>query len=191
MHTHTYHVTSSRQDLALLISRLGVGATLAAHGTQKLFGWFGGGGVEGTAAGMEAMGFHPPKQSAVLAGVGETAGGVALALGLATPLGGAAAAATMAAAGAVHRPAGFFATQGGFEYTGVLALAGAAVAISGPGRWSLDTLLGDRLNRPWMGPVALAVMGAASAAVITRRNRAMAAKPPAAVVDAPPDEVTA
>jgi putative oxidoreductase len=180
--------TSTRQDIALLIFRLGVGATLAAHGTQKLFGWFGGGGVEGTAAGMQAMGFLPPKQSAVLAGVGETAGGVALALGLATPLGGAAAASTMAAAGAVHHPAGFFATEGGFEYTGVLALAGAAVAISGPGRWSLDHLLGDRFDQPWLGPVALAVMGAASAVVISRRNRAVAATPPAAVIDA--QEVT-
>jgi putative oxidoreductase len=185
VHVHPHQDTSARQDLALLIFRLGVGTTLAAHGTQKLFGWFGGGGVEGTAQGMAAMGFLPAKQSAVLAGVGETAGGVALALGLATPVGGAAAASTMAAAGAVHHPAGFFATQGGFEYTGVLALAGAAVAISGPGRWSLDTLLGDRLNRPWMGPVALAVMGAASAGVIVRRNRAVAATPPAAVVDAP------
>src|SRR3954468_6254531 len=177
------HDDSRRMDVALLIFRLGVGATLAAHGTQKLFGWFGGGGVEGTAAGMQARGFLPPKQSAVLAGVGETAGGVALALGLATPLGGAAAASTMAAAGAVHHPAGFFATEGGFEYTGVLALAGAAVAISGPSRWSLDHLLGDRFDQPWLGPVALAVMGAASAVVISRRNRAVAATTPAAVID--------
>jgi putative oxidoreductase len=187
-HTHTHTPTSARQDVALLVFRLGVGATLAAHGAQKLFGWFGGGGVEGTAQGMQAMGFLPPKQSAVLAGVGETAGGVALALGLATPVGGAAAASTMAAAGAVHHPAGFFATQGGFEYTGVLALAGAAVAISGPGRWSLDHLLDDRLNRPWMAPVALAVMGSMSAAVIARRNKAVA-QAPAAVLDAAPDDV--
>jgi len=183
--------TSTRSDIALLLFRLGVGGTLAAHGTQKLFGWFGGGGLEGTAAGMQAMGFVPPKASAVLAGVGETAGGLALAAGLATPLGGAAAASTMAAAGAVHHPAGFFATEGGFEYTGILALAGAAVAISGPGRFSLDHLLGDRLNRPWMSAVALTVLGAASAAVIARRNRAMASTAPAAVLDAPPDEVGA
>jgi putative oxidoreductase len=183
--------TSTRQDVGLLIFRLGVGGTLAAHGTQKLFGWFGGGGVEGTTHGMRAMGFLPPKASAVLAGLGEAAGGVALALGLATPVGGAAAASTMLAAGAVHRPAGFFATEGGFEYTGVLALAGAAVAISGPGRFSLDHLLGDRLNRPWMSVVALTVLGATSAAVVARRNRAVASAPPAAVVDAPAEDVTA
>jgi putative oxidoreductase len=183
--------TSMRQDIALLLFRLGVGGTLAAHGTQKLFGWFGGGGLEGTTQGMRAMGFLPPKTSAVLAGLGETAGGVALALGLATPLGGAAAASTMAAAGAVHRPAGFFATEGGFEYTGVLALAGAAVAISGPGRYSLDHLLGDRLNRPWMSAVALTVLGAASAFVVARRSQAVASTAPAAEVGAPPEEVTA
>jgi putative oxidoreductase len=183
--------TNTRQDIALLLFRLGVGATLAAHGAQKLFGWFGGGGLEGTTQGMKAMGFLPPKTSAVLAGLGETAGGVALALGLATPVGGAAAASTMAAAGAVHHPAGFFATEGGFEYTGVLTLAGAAVAISGPGRFSLDHLLGDRFNRPWMSAAALTVLGTASAVVIARRNRAMASAPPAAVVDAPPEEVSA
>jgi putative oxidoreductase len=180
-----------RMDVGLLLFRLGVGATLAAHGAQKLFGWFGGGGLEGTQAGMRAMGFLPPRASAVLAGLGETAGGVALALGLATPVGGAAAASTMAAAGAVHRPSGFFATEGGFEYTGVLALAGAAVSISGPGRYSLDHLLGDRFNRPWMSAVALSVLGTASAVVVARRNRAVASAAPSAVVDAAPEEARA
>jgi putative oxidoreductase len=94
----------------------------------------------------------------------------------------------MAAAGAVHRPAGFFATEGGFEYTGVLALAGTAVAISGPGRYSLDHLLGNRLNRPWMSAVALSVLGAASAVVITRRNWAVASAAPATVLDASAEE---
>ena len=179
--------TSTRQDIGLLLFRLGVGGTLAAHGAQKLFGWFGGGGVAGTSAGMQAMGFLPPRTSAVMAGLGETAGGLALAVGLATPVGGAAAASTMVAAGAVHRPAGFFATEGGFEYTGVLALAGTAVAISGPGRFSLDRLTGDRLNRPWMSAAALTVLGGASAFVVARRNRAVAAGAPAAVLGAPPD----
>jgi putative oxidoreductase len=182
--------TSTRQDIGLLLFRLGVGGTLAAHGAQKLFGWFGGGGLEGTTKGMQAMGFLPPRTSAMLAGLGETAGGVALALGLATPVGGAAAASTMAVAGAVHHPAGFFATEGGFEYTGVLALSGAAVAISGPGRFSLDHLLGDRYNRPWMSAVALTVLGAASAVVVARRNRAVASAPPTAAVDPPAEDTT-
>jgi putative oxidoreductase len=56
----------------------------------------------------------------------------------------------MLAAGAVHKPAGFFATEGGFEYSAILGLAGAAIAISGPGHYSLDRVLNNRLNRPWM-----------------------------------------
>ncbi|MET9478522.1 DoxX family protein, partial [Streptomyces sp. NPDC002922] len=81
-----------RRDLGLLVLRVGTGAVLAAHGSQKLFGWFGGGGIEATTAGMEAMGFHPPRHSAVAAGLGEVGSGVLLALGLATPAAGAAAA---------------------------------------------------------------------------------------------------
>ncbi|MEU7737978.1 DoxX family protein, partial [Streptomyces griseus] len=82
-------VCVNRRDLGLLALRVGTGAVLAAHGTQKLAGWFGGGGIQGTTAAMEAMGFHPPKHSAVAAGLGETGGGVLLALGLATPAAGA------------------------------------------------------------------------------------------------------
>ncbi|WP_143663970.1 DoxX family membrane protein, partial [Streptomyces sp. rh34] len=74
----------NRHDLGLLALRVGTGAVLAAHGSQKLAGWFGGGGIQGTTAAMEAMGFHPPKRSAVAAGLGEAGGGVLLALGLAT-----------------------------------------------------------------------------------------------------------
>ncbi len=164
---------SRRQDLGLLIIRVGLGGTLVAHGTQKLFGWFGGHGLEGTTGGMEAMGFHPPKISAVMAGVGEAGGGALLALGLATPVAGAAAASTMLAAGSVHKPAGFFATEGGFEYSAILGLTGAALAISGPGHYSLDRVLGDRLNRPWMAVVALTLLGSASAAIIARRRLAL------------------
>ena len=168
---------SSRLDAGLLALRLGVGATLMAHGTQKLFGWFGGGGVEGTTGAMQAMGFHPPKQSAVMAGLGETGGGALLALGLATPVGGAAAASTMLAAGSVHRPAGFFVMGGGYEYSAVLALTGTALAVAGPGRYSLDAATGDRLNRPWMATTALTVLGGAAGLIIARRERALAAMP--------------
>jgi putative oxidoreductase len=172
--------TSTRQDVGLLALRLGVGGTLAAHGTQKLFGWFGGHGLEATTGAMRAMGFNPPGASAFLAGLGETAGGLALALGFATPVGGAATAATMVAAGAVHRPAGFFATEGGFEYTGVLGLVGTALAITGPGRFSLDHALGDRFNRPWMAAAALAGLGTAALVVVGRRSRELTSAAPTA-----------
>src|SRR5690242_4903034 len=73
-------------DFGLLVLRLVVGLTLAAHGTQKLFGWFGGYGLAGTGGFMEQLGFHPGKRAAFLAGLTETVGGVLLALGAATPL---------------------------------------------------------------------------------------------------------
>jgi putative oxidoreductase len=72
--------------LGLLILRLVVGVTLAAHGAQKLFGWFGGYGLAGTGGFMEQLGFHPGKRAALMAGLAEAAGGLLLALGAATPL---------------------------------------------------------------------------------------------------------
>ncbi len=96
----------TRSDIARLILRLGVGGDDGAC-TQKLFGWFGGGGLAGTAGYLESAGFRPGRVNAVVAGVTETAGGVLLAAGLATPSTGAAVASTMAVAAATHAPQGF------------------------------------------------------------------------------------
>lgn len=167
----------NRRDLGLLVLRAGTGAVLAAHGSQKLLGWFGGGGVEGTTAAMEAMGFHPPKHSAVAAGLGEAGGGVLLALGLATPAAGAAAAGAMAGAVAVHAPAGFFAQGGGYEYPAFLGFTAAAIGLIGPGSYSLDHATCHVLDKPWV--VALAFLGsaAAAAAVVGKRARGQGAEP--------------
>ena len=103
-----------RKDLGLLLIRTGVGATVAAHGAQKLFGWFGGGGIDGTAAMFD---------------------------------------------------------KGGYELPLMLGVTGAGLSLSGPGRLSIDRLLGFRLSRPWMAVVGLGA-AAMSAAVITRRRHA-------------------
>ncbi|AEW94562.1 MULTISPECIES: DoxX family protein [Streptomycetaceae] len=158
-----------RKDLGLLAVRLGVGGVLFAHGAQKLFGWFGGGGLESTATQMEGMGFRPGRRSAVLAGVGEAGGGTLLALGLATPVGGAMAAGAMATAAAVHAPAGFFLQTGGFEYPAVLGCAAAGLGIAGPGRCSFDHSMGNVFNRTWQLATAFTVTAAVTAAVINRR----------------------
>lgn len=166
--------TTDSRDLGLLALRLGVGATLIAHGTQKLFGWFGGHGLAGTAGFFESVGFTPGRANALLAGAGEAGGGSLLALGLATPAAGAAVAGTMAVAASMHKDNGFFAQDGGLEYPAVLALTAGAIALSGPGRLSLDAALGHRANRHWMRVVGLAGAPVAVALVTRRRQTALA-----------------
>ncbi|MFI8350299.1 DoxX family protein [Streptomyces sp. NPDC085596] len=163
--------TDQRRDMGLLLLRLGVGGTLAAHGAQKLLGWFGGGGIKGTAKFMESVGFEPGKQSAMAAGIAEGGGGTLLALGLATPAAGALAAGAMGGASAVTCHNGFFAQKGGDELSTVLGIAAVAIAVSGPGRYSLDHAFRNVLNRPWMVPTALAVVGTGTALVVRKRNR--------------------
>lgn len=166
----------NRRDLGLLALRAGTGAVLVAHGSQKLFGWFGGGGLAGTAAGMEHMGFLPGHRNAVAAGLGEAGGGAMLALGLGTPVAGAAVAGTMAGAVSVHAPAGFFAQSGGYEYPALLGFTAAAIGVAGAGRYSLDEATGNRFDRPWMVALAFAGSAVASAAVVTKRKKALAAR---------------
>ncbi|HEV7628806.1 MAG TPA: DoxX family protein, partial [Streptomyces sp.] len=159
-------------DLGLLALRLGTGGVLFSHGTQKLFGWFGGHGLEGTGKFMEQIGFRPGRHHALASGLGEAGGGTLLALGLATPGAGAAVAAAMAGAASLHVPAGFFNDQGGLEYPALLGVVGSALAVAGPGRFSLDHLLGDRLNQTWMLGVTFAAAAVAAGAVVSGRVRA-------------------
>ncbi|MFE3030965.1 DoxX family protein [Streptomyces canus] len=165
-----------RSDLGLLLLRLGTGGVLAAHGAQKLLGWFGGGGLEGTGQFMESVGYAPGKASATAAGLAEAGGGTLLALGLATPAAGAAAAGAMAGAAAVHAPNGFFNAGGGYEYAASLGLTAAGLAVTGPGRLSLDHALGHTVNRGWMVPVALGATALVTTLVVGARSRRLREK---------------
>ncbi|MEO8851206.1 MAG: DoxX family protein [Allobranchiibius sp.] len=166
---------TSTHDIGLLALRAGLGGTLVAHGSQKLFGSFGGGGIDGTAAFFDSVGFKPGKANAILAGISEVGGGALLAVGLATPAAAGAVTGTMAVAGSMHASNGFFAQQGGFEYPAVLALAASSLALIGPGALSLDHALGHSMNRPWMRTVALAAVVPATVLVLNRRKKAVAA----------------
>jgi putative oxidoreductase len=130
------------------------------------------------------MGFHPGGQAALAAGLGEAGGGVMLAIGAATPAAGAAAAGAMAGAVAVHRPGGFFAMKGGYEYPAYLGFMATGLGLSGPGRYSFDHVTGHRLNRPAMVLLAFAASAAAAAAVVNRREATVAAEAEAAMEEA-------
>jgi putative oxidoreductase len=152
-------------DIGLLLLRFSVGLTLAAHGAQKLFGWFGGPGLDGTAQGLEGLGFVPGRRHAVMAGLTEFGGGLLLALGLLTPVAAAVVFAVMlVAGGSAHLKQGFFITRGGFEYTLVLGVAGLSVAFTGPGLLSLDAVLNLPLAGALWG-VAAALVGLTGAGI--------------------------
>jgi putative oxidoreductase len=152
-------------DTGLLILRLAVGLTLVAHGSQKLFGWFGGYGIAGTGAFFEQLGFRPGRAHAALAGVSEFVGGLLLAAGFLTPFAAAAVIGVMVVAvGSVLWTKGFFGQNGGFEYNLVLAMGALAVAFTGPGAVSVDRLLEISWSGDSWGVIAL-VLGLASGAV--------------------------
>jgi len=161
-------------DFGLLIIRLGVGAAVAAHGAQKLLGSFGGGGVKGTGAFFDSAGFVPGERNAQLAGLAELGGGALIAVGLASGPAGAAVAGNMLVASSTHAENGFFAMGGGYELPATYGLIGAAVALSGPGTWSLDALTRHKLNKPWMRLFALASAGASAYYLIDQRQKLLA-----------------
>jgi putative oxidoreductase len=131
-------------NLALLVFRAGIGAVMLAHGLNHIYG---GGKIAGTGRWFESLGMRPGVLHAWLASLSEVAGGVALILGLLTPLGASAVIGTMVVAWITnHRGNGFFIFRPGegWEYVMTLTLAGFALAILGPGEWSLDEAIGWR-----------------------------------------------
>ena len=145
-----------------LVLRVLVGALFVGHGTQKLFGWFGGQGPDGTGATFESAGLRPGKRNALAAGATEAAGGVLLATGLATPVAASLlSGAMLTATRTVHWERGVWNSKGGYEYPAVILAVVFALAESGPGRASLDAALGqERRGLAW----AFAQVGAAAVA---------------------------
>ncbi|MGK0523934.1 MAG: putative oxidoreductase [Pseudomonadales bacterium] len=137
---------NSNGGYASLILRVPVGLTLAAHGAQKLFGWFGGYGLEGTGQWMASLGLEPGYLMALMAGVAEFFGGLALVLGLLTrPAALVTAFAMLVAIFAVHIGNGLFMANNGYEFALTLFVVTLALAIQGAGRFSLDKVLLKRL----------------------------------------------
>lgn len=142
--------------LGLLILRLFVGLTLAAHGAQKLFGWFGGYGLAGTGGFLEQLGFFPGRRHALFAGLAEFIGGLLLALGLATPLAATLIISVMfVAIATVHMKHGFFNHTQGYEYNLTLAIVALTFAMVGAGPLSVDAVLNLRDAGPVWGLGAL------------------------------------
>jgi putative oxidoreductase len=138
--------------------RVLIGGLFVGHGTQKLFGWFDGPGLEGTSGMMDKLGMRPARRHATLAGAAEAGGGALLALGALTPLATLLLTSTMTTAiRKVHAPKGPWVTGGGWEYNAVLIAAVTALADHGPGRPSVDSAVFPRLHGAgW----ALASLGA-------------------------------
>lgn len=158
------------KDISLLMVRVVAGLTMAAHGTQYLFGWFGGGGLAGAATFFSRSGYQHADLMAVIAGLSETLGGLGLTVGLFTPLAAAAIVGTMVNAMAVKWSGGFFAPRG-VEYELLMAVAVAAVAIASPGQFAVDRfvpVLRDHRVRHGVIGVALGIVVAVLTLVLFR-----------------------
>ena len=155
----------------LLTVRLVFGLTMAAHGAQKLFGWFGGYGLRATSAGFETIGFRPGRFFASAAGVVEFTGGLLTALGLFGPFGPSLMVSVMIVAAAiVHWKNGFFAPMG-VELNLLFGAAALSVALSGAGTFSLDAWLGlEGLRNASLTWVSLAAAVIGAVVVISARR---------------------
>jgi putative oxidoreductase len=158
-----------------LLLRLTVGSFFFGHGTQKLFGWFGGHGLDATANMFDSIGMRPGDRNAVAAGLAEATGGAGIALGLATPLSASLLTSTMLTAiNRVHLKNGPWAANGGYEYNVVLIAAVLALVEVGPGELSFDHLLRNERTGPgWtLAALALGVAGAVGAHIAAESHPA-------------------
>ena len=156
--------SSIMSDIGLLILRLAAGGLLAGHGSQKLFGWFSGPGLKGTAGWLESLGLKPGTPWATAASASEFGGGVLTTLGFLHPLGplGTMGAMIMATVKA-HWGKPIWASKGGAELPVINMATALALTLTGPGRFSLDYVLGIRLPRVLV--IAIASVEAATVAI--------------------------
>jgi putative oxidoreductase len=160
-------------NVGLLLIRAIPGLLLVGHGTQKLFGWFGGRGLGATATGFEANGYRPGVLFGLMAGFGEAGGGLLFALGLLTPLACAAIIGVMLnAIVSVHWSKGIWSTNGGYEYPLTLAVVAAGIAFVGPGRLSVDRGLDLDLRGAAWGIAAVGAGLASGMVTLVIRSRA-------------------
>ena len=159
-------------DTGILIIRVFFGLAIAAHGAQKLFGWFGGYGIKKTGGFFEALGFRPGAAFATAASLSEMGGGLLLTVGLFTPFGAAAVLSAMLVAMiSVHLKNGFFASGNGIELPFLYAVAALGIAFAGGGAMSLDGLLGLQfVHEPYVITSLLVLAGFGSAATLVMRH---------------------
>ncbi|HEY1420617.1 MAG TPA: DoxX family protein [Candidatus Dormibacteraeota bacterium] len=164
--------------LGLLVLRVVIGLIVAAHGAQKLFGWWGGPGMANWTAGMTRMRIRPAAPWAWLSVLSELLGGLGLALGLLSPLPSfGIVAAMLVAIALVHWPNGLWNAKRGYEFNLSLIAAAVALALTGPGAYSLDTLLGIHLPEPLaFVVVGLATLAGVGLALGTRTKPAVETK---------------
>jgi putative oxidoreductase len=167
-------------EYGMILLRVVVGLTLAAHGSQKLFGFFGGSGPAGTRGFFAGLGFRTPLAMAFIAGLSELGGGLLFAFGLVTPIAALALTVVMLnAIGTVHWKKGFFNSAGGYEYNLLIIATAVAVTAAGPGRFSLDHAFGwaGSISGPWwaLALIVLAPMIALVTLTIGRGSRGPAA----------------
>jgi putative oxidoreductase len=139
-------VLSSKAGFAATLLRIPVGLVLAAHGSQKLFGWLGGYGLEGTGQWMASVGFEPGYLMALLAGSAEFFGGLALVLGLLTRPAALVLAFMLSMAMTLHVGNGLFMSNNGYEFALTLLVVSLALLIQGGGKFSLDQVIAQKIN---------------------------------------------
>ena len=154
-----------------LIARVTIGGLFMGHGTQKLFGWFGGPGLDGASQMMHSLELRPGRRNALAASAAETAAGAMLALGALTPLAGSLITGTMITAiRKVHGPKGLWNMQGGYEYNLALIAAVGALVECGPGSPSIDRALSiEKRGSAWA--LASLAAGAAGSALAIEAGR--------------------